>query len=96
MKKTNNIELTKYEIETLEKAKDILVKVSPTDIFYVEFWKDMNFMRLNPCGDDNARGITFNFFSEPLQSQVKEMYSRNERSALRSGSEREERSDERI
>jgi len=84
------IELTRYEMETLQKAKDILAKVSPTETFYVEYWNELNFIRLNPCGDSNARGLTFNFQTQDLdgKSYAKEMYSRQER---RCRSEREEK-----
>jgi len=75
------IELTRYEMETLQKAKDILAKVSPTETFYVECWNELNFIRLNPCGDSNARGLTFNFQTTDIDGKLyaKEKYSREER-----------------
>lgn len=83
------IELTRYEMETLQKAKEILAKVSPTETFYVEYWNELNFIRLNPCGDSNARGLTFNFQTQDLDGKLyaKEMYSRQER---RNGSTKQE------
>ena len=83
------IELTRYEMETLQKAKEILAKVSPTETFYVECWKELNFIRLNPCGDSNARGLTFNFQTQDIDGKLyaKQMYSRQER---RNGSTKQE------
>jgi len=79
MKKLQDIKLTTNEMRTLEKAKILLDKISPTNTYYVEFWKELRFMRLKPT-NSSKRGFTFNLATQDYGKQIfaREMWTREE------------------
>lgn len=79
MKKLKKIELTLNQMRTLVKAKILLDKISPTDTYYVEFWKELKFIRLNTT-DSSKRGFTFNLSAKDYGRPpvAREMWTREE------------------
>ena len=75
MKKLQEIKLTTNEMRTLEKAKILLDRISPTDTYYVEFWKELKFIRLNTT-DSSKRGLTIDLYGH--SSIAREMWTSEE------------------
>lgn len=81
MNKLKEIKITLKEIKTLKEAKIILDKISNTDNYYVEFWKELKMIRIN-TDKSSKRNSTISFHPIELKTQgyglAKECWTRDE------------------
>jgi len=81
MNKLKEMKITLKEIETLKEAKIILDKISNTENYYVEFWRDLKMIRIN-TDESSKRGSTISFYPLELEGRgyglAKETHTREE------------------